>query len=135
MRRIRLSLRHFFHRYRLAQIGLLVVLWLVGSEIVRALGLPIPGGMVGMFVALALLATGGVSLFSIKRGAEWFIAEMLLFFVPAVLAVLDHREFLGLLGLKILAIILVSTAMVMGATALTIDLILRWSERHERHAS
>ena len=135
MRRIRLSLRHFFHRYRLAQIGLLVALWAVGGEIAKAFELPLPGGIVGLFIALALLATGGVSLFSMKRGAEWFIAEMLLFFVPAVLAVLDHREFLGLLGLTILVIILASTAMVMAATALTIDLILRWSEKHERLVS
>jgi len=60
---------------------------------------------------------------------------MLLFFVPAVLAALDHREFLGLLGLEILVIILISTALVMAATAFTIDLILRWSDNNERLAS
>jgi len=32
-----------------------------------------------------------------KRGADWLIAEMLLFFVPAVLALLNHKEFIGLL--------------------------------------
>lgn len=88
-----------------------------------------------MLFALVLLASGGVSVFSMKRGADWFLADMLLFFVPAVLAVLDHREFLGLLGLKILAIILVSTALVMTATAMTVDLMLRWREKHGRLAS
>jgi holin-like protein len=67
-----------------------------------------------------------------KRGADWLLAEMLLFFVPAVLALLDHREFLGLLGLKILAIIVLSTTMVMGVTALTVDLCYRWSDGHDR---
>jgi len=134
-RRFRISFRHFVHRSRLTQIGLIFVLWLAGTQIAQALHLPLPGGIVGMLLALALLLTRGVSLFSIKRGADWFLAEMLLFFVPAVLGVLDHREFLGLLGLKILAIILVSTVAVMAATALTVDLIFRWSEKHERLAA
>ncbi len=43
---------------------------------------------------------------------------------------LDHREFLGLLGLKILIVILVGTATVMGVTALTVDLCYRWRSRH-----
>jgi holin-like protein len=135
VRRIRVTFRQFIHHSRLAQIGLIVALWFVGGQIAKALQLPVPGGIIGMSLALALLMTGGVSLFSIKRGAEWFLAEMLLFFVPAVLGVLDHREFLGLLGLKILAIILLSTVAVMAATALTVDLIFRWSEKNERLAS
>jgi holin-like protein len=134
-RRIRITFRHFIHHSRLVQIGLIVALWFVGGQIAKAFQLPIPGGVIGMSLALVLLMTGGVSLFSMKRGADWFLAEMLLFFVPAVLGVLDHREFLGLLGLKILAVILLSTVAVMAMTALTVDLIFRWSEKHERLAS
>jgi putative effector of murein hydrolase LrgA (UPF0299 family) len=51
-----------------------------------------------------------LSTLSIRRGATWFISDMPLFFVPAVLAVLDHRELLGALGLKIVATILGSTS-------------------------
>jgi holin-like protein len=57
---------------------------------------------------------------------------MLLFFVPAVLAVMDHREFLGLLGLKILSVILLGTVVVMSVTALVVDLGYRLSEAHGR---
>lgn len=134
-RAVRISLRYFAHRSVWLQVGLLIGLWMVGNEIARALALPVPGGVIGLMFALALLASGGVSVFSIKRGAEWFLADMLLFFVPAVLALLDHREFLGILGLKILVVILVSTAIVMAATSLTIDLIFRWSEKNERLAT
>jgi holin-like protein len=56
---------------------------------------------------------------------------MLLFFVPAVLALLDHRELMGMLGLKIFAIILISTTAVMCVTALTVDLCYRWTERDD----
>jgi len=122
--------RHTVHHSRLLQIGLLFGFWLVGEALVRVLGLPLPGGIVGMLLVLGLLISGRISLFSMKRGAEWFLAEMLLFFVPAVLAVLDHREFIGLLGLKVLAVILVGTLTVMGVTALTVDLCYRWTSRH-----
>lgn len=122
--------RYALHHSRLMQIGTLSAFWLVGEGVVRLAGLPIPGGIVGMALVLALLLSGRVSLFSMKRGAEWFLAEMLLFFVPAVLAILDHSELFGLLGVKIMAVILLGTVTVMSITALTVDLCLRWSMRH-----
>lgn len=130
-RLLALRLRRSVHGSRLVQIGLILALWLAGEALVRATGLPLPGSIVGMGLAFALLASGRVSLFSLRRGANWFLAEMLLFFVPAVLAVIDHREFLGLLGLKVLAVILTGTAAVMATTALTVDLCYRWRVRHD----
>ncbi len=79
---------------------------------------------------MALLASRRISLFSMRRGAEWFLADMLLFFIPAVLAVLGHRELLGLLGLKILAVICIGTLTVMTVTAFTVDLCYRWRSGH-----
>jgi len=45
---------------------------------------------------------------------------------------MDHREFLGLLGLKILSVILLGTVVVMSVTALVVDLGYRLSEAHSR---
>ena len=69
-----------------------------------------------------------------RLGANWFLAEMLLFFIPAVPAVMDHREFLGLMGLKILGVILGGTIAVMAVTALTTDLAYRLCLAQRRHA-
>lgn len=107
---------------RLAQILLLLAFWQAGEAIVRLAHLPIPGAIAGMLLVLALFASGKVRVASMQRGAEWFLAEMLLFFVPAVLAVLDHGEFIGIVGLKVLAVILVGTIIVMGVTAIAIDI-------------
>lgn len=130
LRRPLIRLRHAVHRSRSAQIGAIFLLWGLGEAFSRATGLPVPGGIVGLALALLLLASRRVSLFSLRRGAQWFLAEMLLFFIPAVLAVTEHRELLSLVGLKILAVILVGTAAVMGVTALTVDLCTRWRLRH-----
>lgn len=134
-RAVTIRLRRGFHRSRLAQIALIMGFWLLGEAAVRLAGLPLPGGIVGMALALALLASHRVSLVSMRRGANWLLADMLLFFVPAVLAVIEHREFLGLLGLKILVVILGGTAAVICVTALTVDLCYRWTMRHGVAAS
>lgn len=112
------------------QILLLAAFWLAGDLIVRSLALPVPGGVVGMVILLGLLALGWLDLRSVRLGAYWLLAEMLLFFVPAVIAVIDHQEFLSPLGLKIGFVILAGTMMVMMTTALTVDLLYRWRMRH-----
>lgn len=130
MRGLILRLRHSVHRSRILQIGLVVGFWMLGQALAWLLHLPIPGGIVGMLVVLALLASRRLSLFSMRRGAEWFLADILLFFVPAVLVVLGHRELFGLLGLKILTVICVGTLTVMAVTAVTVDLCYRWRLGH-----
>lgn len=132
-RRSALYFRSVLHRSGLLQIAVLALFWVLGEAIVRLAQLPLPGGIVGMVVVLALLASGWIRPAAVRRGAYWLIAEMLLFFVPAVMAVLDHHEFVGLLGLKIVAVILVGTVLVMGGTALTVDLCYRWRARREAH--
>lgn len=114
-----------FHRAlqssRVAQVVLLAIIWLLGEAVARLTSIPVPGAVIGLFGMLALLASGVIRLSSMRRGAHVLIADMLLFFVPAVLAVLEHGEFVGLMGLKILAVILVGTITVMCMTALAVD--------------
>ncbi|HEY0293808.1 MAG TPA: CidA/LrgA family protein [Bordetella sp.] len=129
-RTVSIRFRSLLRHSRLLQIGLIVLFSLVGQEIAGALGLSIPGGVLGLVLVLGLLASGRLQVHAVRRGASWLLAEMLLFFVPAVMSVLDHHEFLGVLGLKLLAAIVAGTAMVMVGTALTIDLGYRWMNRH-----
>ncbi|MFI4941217.1 MAG: CidA/LrgA family protein [Burkholderiales bacterium] len=110
---------------------MIIAFWLLGDALVRWLGLPVPGGVVGMFIVIALFASRRFSLLNLQLGAEWFLAEMLLFFIPAVPAVLNHHEFLGWLGLKVLAVILVGTVVVMIVTAFVVDACLHWNTRHQ----
>ena len=77
-------------------------------------------------MVVVLLATHRMNIASVRRGAEWYLSEMLLFFVPAVLAVIRHHELFGLLGLKILAIMVLGTASVMAITALVVEVCFRW---------
>ncbi|WP_218043295.1 CidA/LrgA family protein [Oryzomonas sagensis] len=118
----------WLRRFRLSrpfQALLILLFWALGEAIVRITGIAIPGAIVGLLIMLALLVGKRLRVRTVRRGAEWYLAEMLLFFVPAVLAVLDHPEFLGLLGVKILAVIVLGTLTVMTVTAGAIDLCYR----------
>jgi len=132
LRPLLLRFRRALRRSRLMQVALVFALWGLGEGLVRLLGLPLPGGLIGMVLLLGLLLSHRLSVFSARRGANWFLADMILFFVPAALAVVDHHEFLGLIGLKVLAVILISTLAVMVVTGLAVDLFLRWRLGHER---
>ena len=117
-------------RTRLMQIAMLGGFWFAGDLAARAVGLPVPGGVLGMIGMLVLLGTGLLKVSSVRLGARTLLAEMLLFFVPSVLAILDHQEFIGTVGLKVVAVILVGTVLVMTSTAMTVELCYRWRVRH-----
>jgi holin-like protein len=115
---------------RIAQVALLAAMWLLGNQISQRLGLPFPGAIVGLGLMLLLLLSGWVRPRSVQRGAKFLIGEMLLFFVPAVLAVMDHAEWLSVTGLKLFAAVLIGTVAVMLGTAIAVDVSYRWWVRH-----
>lgn len=127
MTRARLS-----HLSRLVlQLVVLIALYLLGGQIAAWLAWPIPGGVIGLGLLLAAFASGRVQPAALQLGAGLLMAEMLLFFIPALMSLLDYGALLRSEGWRILLVIGVSTLLVMLATALTVELVCRWSERHE----
>lgn len=121
--------QQWLRRSRLLQVAVIIAFWILGEQLGRWLMLPIPGGVIGLFILLLLLYTKVIRVESLTAGAEWFLAEMLLFFIPAVPAVLNHPEFLGWLGFKIFFIILTGTILVMASVALLVDICFRHLEK------
>ena len=108
---------------------MLILLWWAGDALVRATGLPFPGSIIGFALLLALLASGMLPAARIAPGAHWLLARMLVLFVPAALAILDHPQLLGLTGLKVLFVIIVGSAVVMAVTARVVCLAIGWLAR------
>ncbi len=111
----------------------LAVVWAAGELLVEFGHIPIPGSIVGMVFLILVFASGRLSSSSVKRGAEFYLGEMLLFFIPAVLAILDHHEFFGTLGIKLLFVIGLGTIVVMLVTAFAVDLTLRLVLRKDQN--
>ncbi len=113
----------------MTQVIALVAIWAACEALVRVLHLDFPAGVLGMLLLLAALFLHWVRLPSLRHGAEWLMAEMLLFFIPTVPVLLDHPEYLGTLGAKLLFAIAAGTVLVMLATGLVVELCVRLAER------
>ena len=119
------------------QIVLLAAIWLLADIAVRTLHLPLPANLTGMLLLLACILLGVVKAQWFEAGARWLLAEMLLFFVPAVVAVVNYQELLLQEGWRIMVVLLVSTTLVLGTTALVVDRVyrleLKLARRSRRH--
>lgn len=127
------SSRRWITPAALLQIGLLILLWMAGDLLVRATGLPFPGSIAGFALLWLLLASRALPERCIASGADWLLARMLVLFVPAVLAILEHPQFLGWTGLKVLVVIIAGSAIVMAVTARAVCLAIAITGRRERN--
>ena len=110
---------------RVLQVLALIAVWWMSDLLVRRLGLPLPGGVVGLIAVLALLLSGWLPLERIELGAQWLLAEMLVFFIPAVVAMARYQDLLKSLGLKLLVVIVVGNTAVMLVTAAAVHRMTR----------
>jgi len=75
--------------------------------------LPIPGSILGLIILFILLQTNTVHLKWLEAGGNWLVAELLLFFVPSAVGILQYHQLLFENGIKIILIIISSSAVVM----------------------
>lgn len=115
----------------LIELVVLLAVYLLGCQLAVWLAWPIPGGVVGLGLLLATFASGLVKPAALQLGAGVLMAEMLLFFIPALMSLLDYGSLLRNDGWRILLVIGFSTLAVMLVTAFTVELVCRWRLRHE----
>ncbi|QDG56892.1 CidA/LrgA family protein [Pseudomonas sp. NIBRBAC000502773] len=115
----------------LTELVVLLAIYLLGTQLATWLAWPIPGGVVGLGLLLATFASGLVKPAALQLGAGVLMAEMLLFFIPALMSLLDYGGLLRNDGWRILLVIGFSTLAVMLVTAFTVEAVCRWSLRHE----
>ena len=84
-----------------------------------------------MALLLLAFACGWVKPAALQLGAGLLMAEMLLFFIPALMSLLDYGALLRHDGWRILLVIAASTLMVMLVTAFTVELAVRMRRSHE----
>ncbi|MHC8331364.1 CidA/LrgA family protein [Pseudomonas sp. LB3P25] len=108
-----------------AELAVLLAIYLLGCQMAVWFAWPIPGGVIGMVLLLLAFALGVVKPAALQMGAGLLMAEMLLFFIPALMSLLDYGGLLRSDGWRILLVIGVSTLMVMLVTAFTVELVVR----------
>lgn len=115
----------------LTELVILLAIYLLGCELSVWFAWPIPGGVVGLGLLLATFASGLVKPAALELGAGVLMAEMLLFFIPALMSLLDYGGLLRNEGWRILLVIGFSTLSVMLVTAFTVEMVCRWKLRRE----
>ena len=113
------------------ELAVLLAIYLLGCQMAVWFSWPIPGGVIGMVLLLLAFALGVVKPAALQMGAGLLMAEMLLFFIPALMSLLDYGGLLRNDGWRILLVIGVSTLMVMLVTAFTVELVVRLRRSRE----
>ncbi len=103
----------------LVQIVYLYILLFVGNSIARILHLPIPGSIIGLVLLFLLLQFHIIKLEWIELGAGLLLSELLLFFIPSAIGVIDYDALFGVQGMKVVLVIVVSAIVVMLVTGYT----------------
>ncbi len=114
-----------------SEVAVLLAIYFLGCQIAAWWHLPIPGGVIGMALLLSAFALGLIQPATLQLGAGVLMAEMLLFFIPALMSLLDYGALVRDDGWRILLVIGVSTLLVMVVTAFTVEAVCRWRSHHE----
>lgn len=111
------------------QVAVLMLFSYVMNPLAGLLHLPVPGSILGIIVLFILLESGVVKLEWIEVGANWLLAELLLFFIPAAVGVMKYFPMLESDGVRILLVVIFSTVVVMASSGLTAARIAKHKER------
>ncbi|MBX9297688.1 CidA/LrgA family protein [Chromobacterium piscinae] len=118
-----------------SQVLLLSLVWMAANQLSHRFLPVMPAGVLGMLLVLAGLWSGLLPVDWLRQGARWLLAEMLLFFIPAVVAVVQYPDVILSAGVRLLLVIVASTALVMAVTALVVDRCYRLEIRLRRRDS
>lgn len=111
------------------QVAVLMLFSYAMNQLAGLLHLPVPGSILGIIVLFLLLESGIVKLEWIEVGANWLLAELLLFFIPAAVGVMKYFAMLESDGVRILLVVIFSTVVVMASSGLTAARIAKHKER------
>jgi holin-like protein len=112
--------------YTLAQVFGLIAAWYAADRLSAWVGLPFSGGVVGLVIMVMLLHSGLLRPATIQHGADWLLSNMLLFFIPLVVSVVQFTGMLERDGLRLFAAIGIGFTCVMLATAFTVEWVCRF---------
>lgn len=96
----------------------------LGELLSRGLVLPFPGPVVGMMLLLAALASRHVRE-PVAACADFLLSHLSLLFVPVGVGVMTHLSLLDQYGVRILAVIVLSTWAGLAVTVLALRLMSR----------
>ncbi len=108
----------------LCGLALLLLCQSAGEALSHGLGLPVPGPVVGLLLMFGLLFQPAARR-AVGACADFLLAHLSLLFVPVGVGVMTHLDLLQHYGLRLLAVIVLSTWAGLAVTVL----VLHWSRK------
>ncbi|MYL34701.1 CidA/LrgA family holin-like protein [Pontibacillus yanchengensis] len=115
----------------LVQFILINVFFFIGLALQHLTNLPIPGSIIGLILLFLALKTGLVKLHWIEQAGKWLLAELLLFFIPAAVGIVQYPDLAGWNGFQLLLVIFISTILVMWVTGIVADQLAKRRRKGE----
>lgn len=110
------------------QIAILFLVFHIGAWIQQYFQIPIPGSIIGLIIMFILLVTGIFPLRWIDQGASFMVKNLVLFFIPGIVGILNYFSLFKGKGLLLFAITIVSTLLVMVFSGLVSQFLVGISE-------
>ena len=102
----------------LAAFATLLVCQLAGEAVVRIAAVPLPGPVVGMVLLFVVMLVRAPLPAAITDTGDMLLKHLSLLFVPAGVGVVQHLDRLGSEGLRLVAVVVLSTVIALAVTAL-----------------
>lgn len=109
----------------LRQFAIILLILLLGEAIRIGTGISIPGTVIGMIILFIALLTKILKLEQIDMISKFLLDHLAFLFVPAGVGLISCLNLIGEAWLPILAIVLISTVLVIGVTGWTVQLLKR----------
>lgn len=106
-------------------IALLLTCQLAGEIIHRALGIPLPGSVIGMVLLIAWLASVRRERPSLTAVSGWLTAHLSIMFVPSAVGMIEEGPILSRFGVGLLLATIASTILTMIVSVLVFQWALR----------
>lgn len=115
----------------LRQMLIILGVWLVSEVLSRALSLPIPGNVLGMFIMLILLCTKAVKVTQLSEVSNFFLENISLFFIPSVAAIVIYYKQVQDQVAQVLIALVVSSVLVFMVTGYTVEGLLYLKKKRQ----
>lgn len=107
------------------QLLVLYGFYLIGEWLRSVLGLPLPGSIIGFLLLFAALILKIYPLRWIESGAQFLLAFLSLYFIPATVGVMQYGDVFTGKGLWLIVIVMFSTLLTMAVSAI----LSQWASR------
>jgi len=109
----------------IGQLAIILAIYLTGLLIENLLSLPIPGSIIGMLLLLILLHLKIVKVEKIKQVSDFFLNNMMFFFIPATVSIMVSYQILEGVLLEMTTLIIISTLITISITALVVQYLAK----------